>query len=90
MDITVTPAAEESAWARKAWNLTDLLGRSMGRIVEEPQDRFTIQPDRRARETMARVAQGPHPSLDAALTEIEKHTHGICRLDSENGARSSP
>src|SRR4051794_13022269 len=82
MDGTVTPAAEgtawgrtawgrnawgRNAWGRNAWELTDLLGRSMGRIVEEPHDRFTIQPGGRARETMARIALGPHPSLDAAL-----------------------
>jgi hypothetical protein len=79
MDVTVTPAAEGTAWGRNAWELTDLLGRSMGRIVEEPHDRFTIQPGGRARETMARIALGPYPSLDAALAEIENHTHGVCR-----------
>jgi hypothetical protein len=85
MDITITPAAEETAWGRSAWDLTDLLGRSMGRIVEEPHERFTIQPDGQARETMARVALGPYPSLDAALAEIEKHTRGVCRRASEKG-----
>ena len=83
MDITVTRARGD--WT--VWNLTDLLGRSMGRIVEGPHERFTIQPDGQARETMTSVALGPHPSLDAALTEIEKHTHGACRRapEEDNG-----
>jgi len=36
MDVTVTPAAADdlTAWGRNAWDLTDLLGRPMGRIAE--------------------------------------------------------
>ena len=75
MDVTVTPAAGD----RKAWDLADLLGRSMGRIQEDGHGRFTIQPDGRARKTMTTMALGPHPSLDAALAVIETHTRGVCR-----------
>jgi hypothetical protein len=64
----------------KEWSLVDLLGRSMGRIVESPAKHFTIHPDGQALETMAGINHGPFPSLDAALSEIETHTRGVCRL----------
>ena len=73
MDVIVTPADEG------AWNLTDLLGRSMGRIVEEAPKQFFIDPAGLAIKTMHGIASGPHLSLDAALAEIEKHTRGVCR-----------
>ena len=74
MDVIVTPAGTEDAW-----NLTDLLGRSMGQIVEEEAKQFFINPAGLAIQTMRRIASGPHLSLDAALAEIEKHTRGVCR-----------
>ena len=74
MDITVTPTDDG-----RAWTLTDLLGRPMGRITEAAAQQFTIQPDGHARETMAGIEQGPFVSLDAALAAIEKHTRGVCR-----------
>jgi hypothetical protein len=74
LDITVTPADEG-----RAWTLTDLLGRPMGRITEASTEQFTIHPDGRALETMAGIEQGPFISLDAALAAIERHTRGVCR-----------
>ena len=74
MDVIVTPAQEADAW-----NLTDLLGRSMGQIVEEEPKQFFIDPAGLAIGTMQGIAPGPHSSLDAALAEIEKHTRGVCR-----------
>ena len=74
MDVIVTPAERGTAW-----QLTDLLGRSMGIIKESAPHRFTIHPEAHARETMDRINHGPHASLDAALAEIERHTRGICR-----------
>jgi hypothetical protein len=74
LDITVTPADDS-----RAWTLTDLLGRLMGRITEAPAQQFTIRPEGHARETMAGIEQGPFASLDAALAAIEKHTRGVCR-----------
>jgi hypothetical protein len=74
LDITVTPTDDG-----KAWTLTDLLGRPMGRITEASAQQFTIHPDGHAREIMAGIEQGPFASLDAALAEIEKHTRGVCR-----------
>jgi hypothetical protein len=74
LDVIVTPTKD-----RKAWNLADLLGRSMGRVEETPAADFLIQPDGQALETMADIERGPYPSLDAALAEIEKHTRGVCR-----------
>ena len=78
MDVIVTPAGEEDAW-----NLTDLLGRSMGQIVEEEPKQFFIDPAGLAIETMHGITAGPHASLDAALAEIEKHTRGVCRRTPE-------
>ena len=69
MDITVTPTDDG-----RAWTLTDLLGRPMGRITEASAEQFTIQPDGHARETMAGIEHGPFVSLDAALVAIERHT----------------
>ncbi len=75
MDITVTRAKGDG----RTWTLTDLLGRPVGRITKHPSHQFIIELDKRMRPVMAKVTPGPHPSLDAALTEIEKHTHGVCR-----------
>ena len=63
----------------KAWNLADLLGRSMGCVEETSAAEFSIRPDGHALETMAGIERGPYASLDAALAEIERHTRGVCR-----------
>jgi hypothetical protein len=76
MDITVTRTADE--W--KAWALTDLLGRPMGRITETRGPRFIIEPDERAPATMDNVPLGPFASFEDALRAIEKHLHGVCHL----------
>ena len=74
MDVIVTPAEGGTVW-----QLTDLLGRSMGRITASAPRQFMIHPEGHASETMAGIQQGPHASLDAALAEIERHTRGVCR-----------
>jgi hypothetical protein len=74
LDIIVSPTEDG-----RAWELADLLGRSMGRIAEASSKRFVIHPDGFALETMSGMKHGPHASLDAALAEIEKHTRGVCR-----------
>ena len=74
MDVIVTPAEGGAVW-----QLTDLLGRSMGRITASAPRQFVIHPEGHASETMAGIRQGPHASLDAALAEIERHTRGVCR-----------
>jgi hypothetical protein len=71
LDVIVTPAEGGTAW-----QLTDLLGRPMGRITASAPRQFMIYPEGRASETMAGIQQGPHSSLDAALAEIERHTPG--------------
>ena len=71
----------KSADEAGSWTLTDLLGRSMGDIAETAAGRFMIQPAGHALETMAGAELGPHPSLDAALAQIETHTRGVCRRD---------
>jgi hypothetical protein len=80
VDITVKPVD-----GGKAWSLVDLLGRSMGRILEEPPEHFTIHPVGQAVETMRDLRPGPYASLDAALSEIETHTRGVCRMEEDRG-----
>ena len=63
----------------KGWNLTDLLGRPMGRITETSDQQFTIHPAGHALDTMGGMGHGPFVSLDAALAAIERHTRGVCR-----------
>ena len=74
MDVIVTPTDDG-----RAWNLTDLLGRSMGQITEASPQHFTVHPAGHAVKTMAGIERGPFTSLDAALAAIEKHTRGVCR-----------
>ena len=78
MDITVKPVNSGNEWS-----LENLLGRSMGQITEDPPKHFTIHPDGQALETMADLRPGPYASLDAALSEIETHTPGVCRMEAE-------
>ncbi|MBV9066122.1 MAG: hypothetical protein JO004_10205 [Methylobacteriaceae bacterium] len=78
MDITVKRSIAENQWT-----LEDLLGRAMGVITEDPPKHFTIEPGGQAIETMAGLRHGPYASLDAALTEIETHTRGVCRTEEE-------
>ncbi len=82
MDVIVTPAD-----GGRAWTLTDLLGRPMGRITEASARHFTIHPGGYALETMAGIEPGPFASLDAALAAIEKHTRGVCRRSSTEDQR---
>ena len=74
MDVIVTRVEQGTVW-----HLTDLLGRSMGCIVQSGVHQFTIYPEGHAVETMTGMQHGPHVSLDAALAEIERHTRGVCR-----------
>lgn len=81
MDITVTQKADEAAWL-----LTDLLGRSMGEVVEERAGEFRIVAAGQALETMKAMKHGPFHSLDAALAEIERFTRSACRRVSQKQA----
>ena len=76
MDVTVTRAAG----CRRAWTLTDLLGRPLGRIAQARGPGFIIEPHERAYVLMAKVPSGPFASLEDALRAIEKHLHGACHL----------
>ena len=75
MDVTVTPGESGNVW-----ELTDLLGRSLGQIQLTADRRFMIFPAGLAVETMAEMNRGPFATLDVALSEIETHTRGACRL----------
>lgn len=79
MDVRVKRIASSSAWS-----LRDLLGRSMGSIVEEAPGAFQIVPEGNAVATMKDIRRGPHATLDAALAEIEVHTRGVCRRDEDD------
>jgi len=79
MDIRVTRAFS----VPKAWTLTDLLGRPLGRIAEAPGGQVFIDPNERGHILMPKANLGPHTSLEEALTEIEKSTHGVCHLASD-------
>ncbi|KFC69232.1 hypothetical protein FG93_03278 [Bosea sp. LC85] len=74
MDITVTQRPDEAVWL-----LTDLLGRPMGEITENPVGEFRLVTAGQALETMKAMKHGPFPSLDAALAEIERFTRSSCR-----------
>lgn len=74
MDIDVTRKADQAAWL-----LTDLLGREMGEVVEEPDGGFRIQPAGQALKTMEAMKRGPFATLDDALAEIERFTRSVCR-----------
>ena len=65
MDIDVTPKSDEAAWL-----LTDLLGRPMGHVAEEPAGEFRIHPAGQALLTMEAMKCGPFRTLDDALAEI--------------------
>ena len=74
MDITVTQSSDETVWL-----LSDLLGRPMGEITENPAGEFRLVTAGQAQETMKAMKHGPFPSLDAALAEIERFTRSACR-----------
>ena len=76
IDITVTQAAD----CRRAWTLTDLLGRPMGRITEARGPGFMIDADKCALDIMAAIPPGPYLSLDDALRAVERHLRGVCHL----------
>src|SRR5215213_2282569 len=54
VDVTVTRTAEGFPRLQNTWDLTDLLGRPLGRITEEPGGRFFIDPSQRGRESNLR------------------------------------
>jgi hypothetical protein len=78
MDVIIQPAEDAGTWT-----LTDLLGRSMGVIVEQPSNVFVIRAAGNAEDTMAGMKSGPYGSLDQALAAIETHTRGVCRRAAE-------
>ena len=75
MDVVVTRALG----GELAWDLTDLLDRSLGQVAEARGRHFFIDLNEQGHILMPNANLGPHASLDAALTEIEKHAHGVCR-----------
>lgn len=74
LDIKITRAPEDGTWL-----LTDLLGRAMGRISEEPVGTFQVFPLGNAVETMDGMRLGPFRSLNDALAAIERFTRGSCQ-----------
>jgi hypothetical protein len=74
MDITVKVRADGASWS-----LVDLLGRSMGQIVQTGSA-LSIEPAGHAVDTMRSMKRGPFATLNDALLEIETRTRGTCRL----------
>ena len=74
MDMLLTPDSEA-----KKWRLTDLLGRSLGTIVEKSPLEFVLELEGKARETMGTLSLQGSNSLDDVLARIEKHTRSVCR-----------
>ena len=74
MDVIVDTGPREGTWT-----LVDLLGRTMGVIVEEAPQTFFVRPAGNAIATMKTMRAGPFNSLDQALAAIETHTRGVCR-----------
>ncbi|MCP8937385.1 hypothetical protein NK718_02565 [Alsobacter sp. SYSU M60028] len=79
MDLIVARGEE------RQWRLTDLLGRTMGVIVENKPGAFTIRPEGFAIEAMAGLTPGPYVSVDDALAAIERRTRGVCRRKAGSG-----
>lgn len=74
MDITVKRLSGHK------WSLKDLLGRAMGRIVEDPPKQFTVRFDVPKLETLFR-SKGRYATLNEARANIETQTRGVCRMD---------
>ena len=73
MDIVVTPSCEETAY-----RLTDRLGRPAGEIEKHPRSGFTIRP--KSGGALGEMTALTVPTLDEAMSAIEKHTKGACQL----------
>jgi hypothetical protein len=73
VDIVVTPSCEETAY-----RLTDRLGRSAGEIEKHPRSGFTIRP--KSGGALDEMTALTVPTLDEAMSAIEKHTKGACQL----------
>lgn len=73
MDIVVSRVDQTTVW-----ELRDLLGRLLGTITQEERG-FFVSPAGEAVNTMRQVNRSPYSTLDAALTEIETRTRGVCR-----------
>lgn len=80
MDITVKAAADGTSWT-----MIDLLGRTMGQIVQTGST-YSVEPAGHAIETMHAMKRGPFASLNDALREIETHTRGTCQLEVSKGS----
>jgi hypothetical protein len=81
MDVIVTPAEGGTVW-----QLTNLLGRSMGRIAASAPRQLLIYSEGHA----SAYSKGL-PSLDVALAEIERRTRGVClRNPGEDQLETAP
>lgn len=73
MDVVLTPVGTDG----NTWSLMDRLRRPLGTV--EKADGFTIVPAPDG--SLWRIST-EHPTLDAVMTAIAKHTNGLCSLDS--------
>ena len=70
MDVVVIPAGTD------AWSLQDALGRHLGDVARVAADTFVIK----AGPLLPDLHTGPFSSLDLAMSEIDRETHGTCEL----------
>jgi hypothetical protein len=82
LDITVIPTDDG-----RAWTLTDLLGRPMGRITEASAQPFTIHPDGHALKPLSCIDPEPFAPLEAALAAAEKHDRSGVRRNPDEYQR---
>jgi hypothetical protein len=72
IDVEVVPATLD------AWDLRDRLGRPVGKITRS-NGAFRIE-QVPSSQRLSGMTFGPFKTLDAAMSEIEKHTKGACQL----------
>ncbi len=75
MDVIIT----RTATPRESWDVTDLLGRDLGKITAGPEKMmFKIQASSGTR--LFGVSPGPYATLEHALDQISRHVQGQCRV----------
>ena len=75
MDVIII----RTATPRESWDITDLLGRALGKITVGPEMiMFKIQASSGTR--LFGVSPGPYATLEHALDQISRHVQGQCRV----------
>jgi hypothetical protein len=78
VDVVVTPAEGKQG----IWTLSDRLMRPLGSITEVSPKLFVITADHNS--GLSRMNTANFPSLDDAMSAIEKHMKGTCQLSGDS------